>query len=67
MNKVCRICGQRKPLTDFGFRPKSRDGRKHWCKACVLRIWIQWNAELERLVERHGLVEVSNILERELL
>lgn len=34
-NKVCRLCGESKSLTDFGSRPANRDGRDGTCLACA--------------------------------
>ena len=39
-NKVCRLCGESKSLTDFGSRPANRDGRDGTCLACAAAVGL---------------------------
>ncbi len=34
MNKVCRVCGEVKPVHDFFMKDRCKDGREGRCKAC---------------------------------
>lgn len=33
--KPCRVCGERKPLTDFHRKRENRDGHDNRCKKCI--------------------------------
>lgn len=48
--KVCRKCGETKPLDDYTIDTRYRDGRYPWCAACR-RAWRQ--ARKERQYELH--------------
>lgn len=64
MEKVCRICGESKPLDRFSKRPKSRanDGYRNDCKACVVartsgrdrsEYSRQWRADNAERIQRY--------------
>lgn len=33
--KICRYCGEEKPLDQFGSDKSTKDGLNHWCRECV--------------------------------
>lgn len=33
--KICRICGEEKPITDFAKHPQYKDGYDTRCKCCI--------------------------------
>jgi hypothetical protein len=52
-SKVCRICCERKPLTEFGPQKREKDGLTSECRACCREIQKRWRIKQgERLVER---------------
>ena len=56
--KVCRSCGELKPLEDYHRTPVSRDGRQARCKACrnaEARIYRERRKTVEGNAERRAL------------
>jgi hypothetical protein len=50
--KACRLCGQRKLLTDFHRSPVSRDGRHARCRSCRNRAERERRALYQAVVAR---------------
>lgn len=51
--KLCGVCGQLRPLSEFHKRTTSPDGRAPWCKACVADYdRARYQANREAAVER---------------
>ncbi len=36
--KICRLCGEVKPLTDFSKNKRTSDGRTNRCKSCDVEV-----------------------------
>ena len=52
ITRVCRKCGQEKPLSEFVKNKTSALGRKHICKQCNTELVLKWRAaNLERVRE----------------
>lgn len=45
MNKLCRWCGETKPLSLFHRHPRMKDGHLNKCAACVVKYVAKWNKE----------------------
>jgi len=41
--KVCTLCGEIKPLTEFGKHKLGKDGLNYWCKECNRRRGREYN------------------------
>lgn len=50
--RMCRDCGEIKPLTDFHVSPKRKDGRGSYCKPCFNE--RSKNSYAKRVLERDG-------------
>jgi hypothetical protein len=53
--KRCSVCKRVKPLSDFGVRSVSPDGRHPWCRSCARdyrRRWTESNREVYRASQR---------------
>lgn len=44
LRKVCRKCGEEKPLLEFYAHRHTADGRMNHCRACAAEYGRQWNA-----------------------
>lgn len=44
ITRVCRKCGQEKPLSEFVKNKTSALGRKHICKQCNTELVLKWRA-----------------------
>lgn len=44
ITRVCRKCGQEKPLEEFAKNKTSALGRKHICKQCNTELVLKWRA-----------------------
>jgi hypothetical protein len=51
-SKLCRRCGETKPLAAFNRSPQCRDGRSSPCRACTLETRHRWLAANQKAVER---------------
>ena len=50
-NKLCKRCGQVKPLADFPNSKRIKSGKGSLCKACVYRRQRKWDAERSSTAE----------------
>ena len=49
ITKVCRRCGDPKPLTDFAIRKhKTRNGTASWCNSCQAAYHKGWKKSRKR-------------------
>lgn len=63
--KVCRICGEVKPLGEFHVNRKSADGRQSRCKVCACSGARQWNRDnRDRKNERARIARIEWTPER---
>lgn len=55
--KVCRGCGEEKPLSEYHRRRAAPDGRQRKCKQCATALVVQWqrdNPERHRQKQRRS-------------
>lgn len=53
--KLCKHCGETKPLTDFYPHKRTRDGAQYWCKECQKKAVVSGyrnNPEKHRIYNR---------------
>lgn len=44
-SKICRKCGENKPLDDFYRNKMGADGRQSWCKSCHRTRWGDYGSD----------------------
>lgn len=51
--KTCKVCGERKQLSEFPTNRQMIDGRRNECKSCTKRFVFEWRQRnVERLHEK---------------
>jgi hypothetical protein len=48
-DKLCRHCGETKPVADFPSNRHVSDGLSSWCRGCHYEATRQWKARRDRL------------------
>ena len=53
LQKVCKVCGQSRPLADFPANKQMADGFRNECKLCTKKFIFEWRQRnIKRLRER---------------
>lgn len=59
--KVCKLCGEEKPLAEFHMRAKAKDGRQSVCKTCACARAREWGAaNREHVLASHKIYYHAN-------
>ena len=66
--KICRICGEEKPITDFPKNNQYKDGYDTRCKCCINAICkAKYHARKTTLKEGKGNPALADFTPRELI
>lgn len=65
--KICRICGEEKPITDFPKHPQYKDGHDTRCKSCTNAIQNARNHARKITHKEKGNPALAGFTPRELI
>ena len=62
--KLCRRCGEVKPLDEFHNKWSSKDGKSTYCKACANGYLREWRRNNPERTKRHSRTSYQNNIDR---